>query len=68
MSQHRLYSIGSSADKSHAGCRPNGIQPRRLSADRLLGDQKVVKGRIKSVDFVDDHTVVLEKEGKGGNT
>jgi len=34
----------------------------------LLGDQKVVKGRIKSVDFVDDHTVVLEKEGKGGNT
>ena len=33
----------------------------------LLGDQKFVKGRIKSVDFVDDHTVVLEKEGKGGN-
>ena len=30
----------------------------------LLGDQKFVKGRIKSVDFVDDHTVVLEKEGK----
>ena len=29
----------------------------------LLGDQKFVKGRIKSVDFVDDHTVVLEKEG-----
>jgi len=33
----------------------------------LLGDQKFVKGRIISVDFVDDHTVVLEKEGKGGN-
>ena len=33
----------------------------------LLGDQKFVKGRIMSVDFVDDHTVVLEKEGRGGN-
>jgi predicted RNA-binding protein len=35
----------------------------------LLGDQKFVRGRIKSVDFVDDHTVVLEKERKkaGGN-
>jgi predicted RNA-binding protein len=30
----------------------------------LLGDQKFVKGRIISVDFVDDHTVVLEKVGK----
>lgn len=30
----------------------------------LLGDQKFVEGRIISVDFVDDHTVVLEKEGK----
>jgi predicted RNA-binding protein len=30
----------------------------------LLGDQKFVKGAIKSVDFVDDHTVVLEKEEK----
>ena len=29
----------------------------------LLGDQTFVKGTIKSVDFVDDHTVVLEKEG-----
>ena len=29
-----------------------------------LGDQKFVKGRIKSVDFVDDHTVVLEENGK----
>jgi predicted RNA-binding protein len=28
----------------------------------LLGDQKFVKGTIKSVDFVDDHTVVLENE------
>jgi predicted RNA-binding protein len=30
----------------------------------LLGDQKFVKSSIKSVDFVDDHIVVLEKEGK----
>ena len=30
----------------------------------LLGDQKFVKGTIKSVDFVDDHTVVLEKKEK----
>ena len=30
----------------------------------LLGDQKFVKGRIKSVDFVDDHTVVLEVDKK----
>ena len=30
----------------------------------LLGDQKFVKGTIKSVDFADDHTVVLEKERK----
>lgn len=30
----------------------------------LLGDQKFVKGRIISVDFVDDHTVVLEKADK----
>jgi predicted RNA-binding protein len=29
----------------------------------LLGDQKFVKGKIKSIDFIDDHTVVLEKEG-----
>jgi predicted RNA-binding protein len=30
----------------------------------LLGDQKFVEGTIKSIDFVDDHTVVLEKEEK----
>jgi predicted RNA-binding protein len=30
----------------------------------LLGDQEFVKGRIKSVDFVDDHKVVLEKDEK----
>jgi predicted RNA-binding protein len=28
----------------------------------LLGDQKFVKGRIKSVDFVYDHSVVLEND------
>ena len=35
----------------------------------LLGDQEFVKGRIKSVDFVDDHSIVLEKDEKwkGGN-
>ena len=35
----------------------------------LLGDQKFVKGTIKSVDFVDNHTVVLEedREKKGRN-
>ena len=33
----------------------------------LLGDQKFVSGTIKSVDFVDDHMVVLEREKKGGN-
>ncbi|MEE4261250.1 MAG: CooT family nickel-binding protein [Desulfobacteraceae bacterium] len=30
----------------------------------LLGDQQFVKGRIRSIDFVDDHTVVLEQEVK----
>jgi predicted RNA-binding protein len=30
----------------------------------LLGDQKFVKGRIKTVDFIDDHAVVFEQEGK----
>jgi predicted RNA-binding protein len=28
----------------------------------LLGDQKVIDGRIKKIDFVDDHSVILEKE------
>ena len=28
----------------------------------LLGDQKMVDGRIKKIDFVDDHSVILEKE------
>ena len=28
----------------------------------LLGNQKYVKGKVKRIDFVDDHTVVLEKE------
>ena len=30
----------------------------------MLGEQKYVKGKIRTVDFIDDHTVVLEKEGK----
>jgi predicted RNA-binding protein len=30
----------------------------------LLGNQEFVKGRIKSVDFVDDHNVILEKDDK----
>ena len=28
----------------------------------LLGDQKVVKGVIKKIDFVDEHFVILEAE------
>lgn len=31
----------------------------------LLGEQKWIQGRVKSVDFVDEHTVVLEKDAKG---
>lgn len=33
----------------------------------LLGDQKWVDGRIKKIDFIDDHSVILEKESKGEN-
>lgn len=33
----------------------------------LLGDQKWVDGRIKKIDFLDDHSVILEKESKGEN-
>jgi predicted RNA-binding protein len=29
----------------------------------LLGDQKMVDGRIKKIDFVDDHSVILETKG-----
>ena len=28
----------------------------------LLGNQKFVKGKIRKIDFADDHIVVLEKE------
>ena len=28
----------------------------------LLGDQKMVDGRIEKIDFVDDHSVILGKE------
>ena len=31
----------------------------------LLGDKKFVQGRLRSVDFVDEHSVVLEDSGKG---
>ena len=27
----------------------------------LFGEQEVVRGKIKSIDFVDEHSVVLEK-------
>lgn len=30
----------------------------------LLGEQKFVQGELRSVDFVDDHKVVLEKDAK----
>ena len=33
----------------------------------LLGDQKLVKGVIRKIDFVDDHLVILEAEKYGGN-
>jgi predicted RNA-binding protein len=33
----------------------------------LLGDQKVVKGVIRKIDFVDDHLVILEAEKQGGS-
>ncbi len=28
----------------------------------LLGDQKLIKGVIRKIDFVDDHLVILEPE------
>ena len=28
----------------------------------LLGDQKFVKGKIKKINFVDDHSVILERD------
>lgn len=31
----------------------------------LLGEQKFIQGKVKSVDFVDKHTVVLENNAKG---
>ena len=30
----------------------------------LMGDQKFVKGKIKKIDFVDDHSVILERDEK----
>ena len=33
----------------------------------LLGDQKIVGGRITKIDFISDHSVILEKESKGEN-
>ena len=30
----------------------------------LLGEQKLIQGELRSVDFVDDHKVVLEKDTK----
>ena len=30
----------------------------------LLGEQKLIQGSVKSVDFVVEHTVVLEKDTK----
>jgi predicted RNA-binding protein len=28
----------------------------------LFGERKFVEGRVKSIDFVDEHTVVMERE------
>jgi predicted RNA-binding protein len=30
----------------------------------LLGEQKLVRGKVSSVDFVEEHTVVLEQDAK----
>lgn len=30
----------------------------------LLGEEKFVQGKVRSVDFVDEHTVVLQKDAK----
>ena len=39
---------------------------RRYSNENisLLGEQKFIQGKVKSVDFVGKHTVVLEKDVK----
>ena len=39
---------------------------RRYSNENigLLGEQKLIQGSVKSVDFVDEHRVVLEKDAK----
>jgi len=33
----------------------------------LLGDKKFIKGEIKIIDFVDDHSVVIEEAITGTN-
>lgn len=33
----------------------------------LLGDQKMIGGRIKKIDFVDDHSVILEEDQNSGS-
>ena len=33
----------------------------------LLGDQKMIAGRIKKIDFVVKHSVILEEDQKSGS-
>jgi predicted RNA-binding protein len=45
-------------DVAHMEARNNGFM-----LVGLLGEQKFVKGKVKSIDFVDKHSVVLDDEG-----
>ena len=33
----------------------------------LLGEKEIVQGRIKTIDFVDDHSVIIETRTTGTN-
>jgi len=66
-----LYSIGRSADrriKVMQDVAQMEYNQEGYLLIGLLGDQKLVKGVIRKIDFVDDHLVILEAEKYGGNT
>ena len=54
---------GGSGKSMLASLLANAAQARGL----VLRHWWLIRMNPMSVDFVDDHTVVLEKEGKGGN-
>ena len=57
----RVLVIGS--DESNLGLfRILGFEYPPLPLMGLVGEKRFVKGRIKHVDFVDEHTVVMERE------